>query len=287
MHSQMNAVFNDFYSAVKQYHLSLAYHHGRSATSWSWGMNYMDYGLITGTDASGNIYGQLRPVDWVMQVSASKKYLSKWNYGVSLKFIRSDYGEYRSSGIAADVGVLYSDSARGITASVAVRHLGFQLRPYDGSSRDDLPFDLQAGITKRLAHAPLSFSLTAQQLHRFDISYNDTSFNNENGLENASMKKFSADKLLRHLVAAMTVYIGDHLEAYAGYNFLRRRDLTIGAEGNGWTGFSIGAALLFEKIQIRYARAYYQPAAAYNQFGLNLPLNRYFGLGKWGERIGW
>ena len=26
---------------------------------------------------------------------------------------------------------------------------------------------------------------------------------------------------------------------------------------------------------------------AYNQFGLNMTLNQYFGLGKFGERIGW
>lgn len=44
---------------------------------------------------------------------------------------------------------------------------------------------------------------------------------------------------------------------------------------------------LFKKIQIRYARAYYQNNTAYNQFALNLVLNEYFGLGNFGQRIGW
>jgi len=44
---------------------------------------------------------------------------------------------------------------------------------------------------------------------------------------------------------------------------------------------------LFNKIQIRYARAYYQNNTAYDQFGLNLQLNKYFGLGKFGRRINW
>ena len=61
----------------------------------------------------------------------------------------------------------------------------------------------------------------------------------------------------------------------------------VGTEGNGLNGFSIGAGILFGKLQVRYARAYYQGNTAYNQFGLNLKLNEYFGLGKFGEKIGW
>jgi hypothetical protein len=47
----------------------------------------------------------------------------------------------------------------------------------------------------------------------------------------------------------------------------------------------VGAML--PKLQLRYARSYFQNSTAYNQIGLNLPLNQYFGLGKWGEKVGW
>jgi hypothetical protein len=50
---------------------------------------------------------------------------------------------------------------------------------------------------------------------------------------------------------------------------------------------NLGLGALLGKLQIRYARAYYQNNTAYNQFGINMQLNQYFGLGKWGGKIGW
>jgi hypothetical protein len=109
-----------------------------------------------------------------MQVSASRSYLEKWNYGATIKFINSNYGQYRSNGVAMDIGVLYSDTAHLFYASVLAKNMGFQLKKYNGADPDDLPFDLQVGITKRLENAPFSFSVSAHHLHRFNMQYNDT-----------------------------------------------------------------------------------------------------------------
>ena len=287
MHTQMNAVFNSMYDGIQSYHLSLAYHHQNIKTSFQWGLNYLNYGSIQQADAAGNIMGQFRPTDWVMQVSASRSYLSKWKYGATFKFINSNYGQYRSNGIAVDVGVLYYDSAKLFSASLLAKNMGTQLRKYDGTDPDDLPFDLQAGITKRLENSPFSFSFTAHHLHQFDIRYSDPEFNAGNGFENDSTKNFTLDKLFRHFVLATTVYIGDKVEVAAGYNYLVREELSIENTSNGLTGFSLGVSLLLNKLQIPYARSHYQNNTAYNQFGINMTLNQYFGLGKFGERIGW
>jgi hypothetical protein len=287
MHTQMNAVFNIFYADSKTYHLSLGYHSAELNTNFLWGLHYFSYGSIQETDASGNILGLLRPMDWMMQVSASRNYLQKWTYGVALKFINSNYGQYRSNGIAADVSVLFHDSTNLFSASILAKNMGLQLKKYNDGSAEDLPFDLVAGLSKRLAHAPFSFSITAHHLHQFDIRYNDTSFNNDNVIGANKDKKFAFDKIFRHFVVATQIYIGNNLEVSLGYNHLRRQELNIDKSGNGLNGFSVGVGALFNKIQIRYARAYYQNNTAYNQFGLNLQLNKYFGLGKFGERIGW
>lgn len=287
MHTQMNAVFNGFYDGITAYHLSFGYHHEKLNTNFLWGLNYLNYGNIQQTDASGNSYGNFRPTDWVMQVSASRSYMEKWNYGAALKFINSNYGQYRSNGIAVDVGVLYYDSVKLFSASVLAKNMGTQLKKYDGTDPDDLPFDLQVGLSKRLENAPFGFSFTAHHLHRFDINYNDTGFNGENGFSNESNKKFTFDKLFRHFVFATNIYLGDKVEIDVGYNYLRRQELNIGSDGNGLTGFSLGVSLLLNKLQIRYARSHYQNNTGYNQFGLNMTLNKYFGLGKFGEKIGW
>jgi hypothetical protein len=120
----------------------------------------------------------------------------------------------------------------------------------------------------------LGFSFTAQQLHHFDISYNDTSFNNENGV--VSENKF-INKLMNHFVLATHIYIGNNLEATIGYNHLRRSDLNIAGAANGLTGFSLGMRVKFSKLQILYARSNYQRNIAYNQFGLTVQLNQVFG----------
>ena len=287
MHSQLNAVFNSFYADIKVLHLALGYHSEKLNTNFLWGLNYFSYGSIQQTDASGNILGSLKPNDWVMHISASHSYMEKWNGGITLKYISSNYGQYRSNGIAMDVGVLYHDTAKLFSASMLAKNMGFQLKKYQGTTADDLPFDLEVGLTKRLEKAPFSFSITAHHLHQFDIRYNDTTFNQDNGIDNGKNSKISFDKIFRHFVFATTVYIGNNVELIAGYNYLRRKELSIGNAENGVTGFSFGAGAIFNKLQIRYARSYYQNNTAYNQFGLNLKLNEYFGLGKFGEKIKW
>jgi hypothetical protein len=269
------------------YHLSLGYYHARLNTTFLWGLNFLNYGNITATDASGNVYGNFHPTDWVMQVSASRSYLEKWKYGATLKFISSNYGQYRSNGVAVDVGVLYYDSTKLFSASILAKNMGTQLKKYDGTDPGDIPFDLEAGISKRLENSPFGFYLTAHHLHQFDIKYNDPVFNDQNGFANGTDKKFSFDQLFRHIVLATTIYLGDKVEVTAGYNYLKRKELSIGSSGNGLTGFSLGAALILPKLQIRYARSQYQNNTAYNQFGLNMTLNKYFGLGKFGQRVNW
>jgi hypothetical protein len=185
-----------------------------------------------------------------------------------------------------DIGLLYKDTAKLFSASFLIRNAGFQLLKYNGAAAGDLPFDLQAGITQRLKNAPFSFSFTAHHLHLFDITYNDTVFNNSNDFENSS-RGFSFDKLFRHVVLAATIHLDKKLEACIGYNHLRRKELNIGKDGNGLNGFSAGMAVLLNKIQIRFSRANYQNNTGYNQLGLNLKLNEYFGLGKFGKQIGW
>jgi hypothetical protein len=275
MHQQLHVSFNALYAEIKNYHATYGYHYKPWQTNIAAGVQFLNYGNITQTDAAGNNFGILRPTDYVLQLSASRKYLDKWQYGVSLKFIHSNYGIYRSSAIAMDAGVLYADTLRKVQASLLLKNMGTQIKKYAGSTADDLPFDIQLGITKRLANAPVQFSVTAHHLQKFDILYNDTVFNSQNGLSQNSSKKLTVDKLFRHFVFSTQVFISDKLEISAGYHHLRRRELSISNTANGLTGFSFGAGVLFRKIQIRYARSLYQNNSGYHQLGINLPLDKW------------
>lgn len=266
------------YAGIKNYHALLGYTSENLQTNFSLGTAYLDYGSIPQTDASGNVLGTFRPGDYVAQVSASRKYLERWYYGATIKFIHSNYGLYHSNGVALDAGVAWLDSAAQVQVSLVMKNMGVQLKKYEGTTGDDLPFDIEVGITKRLKNAPIQFSLTGVQLHQFDTRYNDTSFNNDNGFNPPGTAGVTLDKIFRHLIIATQFYIGDHLEITAAYNHLRRSELNIYSSTNGLNGFSLGVGVLFRKIQFRYARAYYQNNTAYNQFGLSLALNQFSAL---------
>lgn len=288
MHSQMNAVFNSYYAGIKAYHFSVGLHNQQLKTNFLWGVQYFNYGNITETDAGGNIMGSFRATDWVMQLEASRRYLDKWHYGATLKFISSNYGQYRSNGVAVDVGVLLIDSANFFSASLLVKNMGFQLKKYYGAKGEDLPFDMQIGISKRWEKSPFGLSVSAHHLHQFDIRYNDTTFNSDNDFDQGNNnQKFTFDKIFRHFVAAAHIYLGEKIEASIAYNHLRRQELNIGRATNGLNGFSLGMGVVLNKLQIRFARAYYQNNTAYDQLGMNLKLNEFFGLGKFGKNIGW
>ncbi len=74
--------------------------------------------------------GTFRPVDFTFQLTASRRYLEKWHYGITLKYIRSCYFDYRSAGLAADVGITFTDTARGWQAGLVATNMGTQFMKY-------------------------------------------------------------------------------------------------------------------------------------------------------------
>lgn len=280
MHAQLSANFNAFYAGIKNLHLQQVIYSNKLNTGFALGINYLNYGTIPQTDAAGNELGTFRPADFVIQVSASRKYEERWHYGLALKFIQSNYGLYKSSALAFDMGLTYTDTAHRLQAALVVKNMGGQLKAYDMTQKDELPFDVQLGISKRLKNAPIQFSATAYHLSRWNLQYNDTVFNNETGATAAKQGNLSVDNIFRHFVFAAQGYIGKNIELTLSYNYLRRQELKLYNASNGLNGFSLGVGLILQKLQIRYARSYYQNTTAYNQFGINIKLNEYFGLGR-------
>jgi len=274
MHKQLGLSFNDFYAGINSYHLSMGYHAEKLNTTFVYGVLFFNYGNAIETDPSGNILGEFKANDWVMQVSASRRYLEKWQYGATLKFINSSYGQYNANGMAVDVGLVYFDTSRLFTAGLVIRNMGAQLKQFEGAGKEELPFDLQLGVTKKLKDAPFAFSLTMHHLHRFDIRYNDTLYNSSNGFQQNGKGNYFFDKIFRHVVAATHIYLGEHVEATLGYNHLRRRELNIGNEGNGLNGFSGGIGIKSGKFDFQYAHSRYQNNSGYNHIGILLKMDR-------------
>lgn len=273
LHSQSTFTFNSLFAGTHNLHLSGVFHDQNSHTTFGGGISYLGYGNIPQTDAAGNILGEFRPADYLLQVSASKKYSDKVRYGASLKFMHSSYGIYKISGVAADLSMIYKDSGS-FQASIVLKNMGMQLSSEENREKGDLPFDMQIGLTKKLRNAPFQFSVTAHHIHQFDIRYQDTTFNRDNDIrdENATF----GGNLLRHFVVAVQFFPGKYLEFTTAYNFLKRKELSLANAPNGLVGFSMGAGVFIKRLQFRYSRSFYQQGQAYHHIGFNLFLEDYF-----------
>jgi hypothetical protein len=149
------------------------------------------------------------------------------------------------------------------------------LQTYDGSNRkEELPFDIQAGVTKRLQHAPFQFSLTFHHLQAFNTYYNDTTFRASEGEPGYANNSF-VQKLFSHAVLGMEIFPHEKIVLLAGYNFQRRQDLNAYNLTSGLNGFTFGAGLLLKQLQVRYATGFYQ-TTMFHQFSLNWKLGGFY-----------
>ena len=274
MHLQMGTVFNGQYAGINDYHWMLGYHDQGLGLNFALGAMFVDYGNITQTDPSGNVLGEFRPHDYAVQGTVAGKYLERWYYGFTFKYIGSDLGPYRSSGIAGDVGLNYQIADKGWQFGFVAANMGVQLRSYEGAGKEELPFDLRAGVSKRLLKAPFQFSLTLDHIHEWNLDYSDSAFDAATG---TTAKGGFARHLMEHVIIGAQLYASKYIEVSAGYNYLLRQELSVASTANGLTGVSFGVGVLLPQLTFRYARTAYQLNTGYNQIGVGLPLDRYLG----------
>jgi len=261
MDSWLHLSVKPYLADIKQYDFSGAKYISRKNIVVGWGVHYMDYGSVSMTDIAGNQMGNFHPNDYSLQVSASTNYLQNIHIGTTLKFIQSNYGLYKSNGLAMDIGLRYQPKSELSQVSVLIKNLGTQLKTY--GTKEELPFNLVVGWTKKLENAPFQFSLTAEKLSLWNLAYNDTSFNAQQGYTSPG----SLQKLFNHLILAGEVFIGEQVSVNLGYNFMRRFDLNIQGQQNAMNGFSTGLALQLPRLEIQYGNAFFQKNM-YHHFSL-------------------
>lgn len=271
MHQQISTSFYSFAEGVQQLGFVNAYHHQKSNTNIALGVQYLSYGSITQTDPSGNILGVFKPADYTIQFMLSHIYKTNWWVGLTTKYINSSYGQYHATGLAFDWGIAYLNSNKLLQVSFLAKNMGTQLSTYvPAAPKEELPFDLQLGITKKFENAPFQFSLTAHHLQQFNILYNDPIFNNLEG-DTRFNQKNTAQKIFTHLVFSSELILSDQLQINTGLNLMRRQSLNAYNMTNGLNGFTLGFGLHLNKLHIQYATGFYQQNL-FHQFSLNFNL---------------
>lgn len=208
--------------------------------TWAVSAQYMNYGSMKETTIDNIEQGSFSAKD--IAVAGTFAYLlsDRWSGGVTLRFISSSIASYNAIGIASDLGLNYYDEVHGWSISAVAKNLGGQVKAYQ-DRYEKIPIDLQLGVSKRLAAAPLRFSATLSRLNRWDTSF------------------------IQHVALGVDVFIGESIYIAGGYNFRRRDEMKI-SEGDGSSshgaGLSVGAGLTLKRFKLSAAYAKYHVSAS-------------------------
>lgn len=291
LHNQLGLNQNFYYSSIGVSNLLYGYHLPKINTSFALGVQYINYGTLTETDNIGNVYGTYRANDYNINLTASRQYGQHWRYGATLKWAHSKLYTNTASAILADIGVNYYDTASLWDIGIVAKNIGFMVDRYTTTnSAEPLPLDVQIGISKRFKHMPLRLMANMHHLYEWDIRYDnpaDAQTSLLGGTDTTTAtKRYFGEKLMRHFIFAAELTLAKRLTVTAAYNYLRRSEMLV-KDKPALAGFSFGAGLYLNKFQVHYARSYYSLAGAYNEIGLNMQLNQLFGIGKFGNKVGW
>ena len=208
--------------------------------------HYLGYGSMDETDALGNTIGTFSPKDLVAGVGYSYLLSDRWAGGANLKMAYSRIAEYSSLAIAVDLGLNYMDTDKDFSASVVMRNIGAQVKTFDGAV-ERVPFNLQAGFTKGLAHLPIEFSVTLTDLTRWKKG--DYYCPDDKGMKFTRLA-------LNHVVFGVEAKPADYLYIAAGYNFRRGYELKAAGKSH-MAGLSVGAGLNLRKFKLGLTWAVY------------------------------
>lgn len=207
---------------------------------------YVSYGRMKETAADGTVTGTFTAKD--MAVGASWAYMLTDNLsgGVTANLITSRYGSMSSVAIGVDLGLIWI-ADEGLTLGLAATNLGGQIKAFENTFQK-LPSDLCAGVSWKPEHAPLRFTLSMDNLTRWDSD--DFFFGQDDD-------KGFGEILKRHISLGADLCLTERFYIAMGLN-LRTRAEMAGKGNKGFTGMSIGTGLRLGKVMFDLSYGKYQ-----------------------------
>jgi len=234
------------------------------------------YGTMDAYDDGGNPTGTFSPSDYAITAGTAYQ-TGPFRLGANVHFLGSSIEQYQANALAFDLGALFIHPKRDFTIGITARNTGFALSNYTANSTLRLPFNLGFGLTYKLEHMPLRFSITSHNWQRFDITYLDP---NKIGKLDASgnevkEEKTFFDNFARHFVIGGEFVLTKSFNARVGYNHLINRELRLEDRARR-AGWSFGFMIKIKGLEVAYSRAIYSVAGGTNFVGVNMALNRFF-----------
>lgn len=246
---------------------SAMYGHNYNDNYFAAGVHYLDYGKMSYADENGNLLGtEFTAKDISINLMYARQLGPLFRVGVTLKPIFSVYEQYTSFAMGADVGGHFQIADSTFHMGIALRNIGWQLKAFYeddfGQHTEHLPLNLELGLSYRLAHAPIRFSLTLHNMQRWDIA----------PLE-SQVKWY--DMLIRHTIWAVDIVPkSEKFYLTVSYNHRRQAEMNI-VDAGGIAGFAFGAGVKVYKFRVGFAMSQYSKSNFTYQVSLSTDINSF------------
>ena len=246
---------------------SVMYGHNYKENYFAAGIHYLDYGQMQYADEMGNLLGTtFTAKDICVNLMYARQLGPMFRIGATIKPIFSVYEQYTSFALGADVGGHFQTTDSLFQMGLTLRNIGWQLKAFYeedfGQHTEMLPLNLELGMSLRLAHAPLRFSMTAHNLQRWDIAPREQ-----------NVKWY--DMLFRHTIWAIDIVPkSEKFYLTVSYNHRRQTEMTIN-DVRSMAGFAFGAGVKIYKFRLGFAMSQYTKSNFTYQVSLSTDINSF------------
>lgn len=273
---------NFFLSDIQHGYVAYAQNVPKLGFTFQAGLQYMNYGDIKQADEFGNITGKVAASETAFTLGGARALSDRLSLGLNVRLGLSTLDVYKASVLAADAGLMYADTASRFAVAVVVRNAGAQLSAYN-NIKEDIPFDLQIGVSKRLKYLPFRLGVVAHHLHQWNIRYNDPNLKEDDILQIGGSQTSSGkgnngvDNFFRHLTFNGEFLLGRNevFQIRFAYDHLRKKELSV-RNYRSLAGFSGGIGIKVKRFRIDMGYAAYHLAGGVLHLGIGTNLKDFF-----------
>lgn len=238
------------------------------------GIHYLDYGTMRYADENGNLTGgTFSARDICINAMYARQLGPYFTVGVTLKPIYSIYEAYSSFALGADVGGHYQTADSALHVGLALRNIGWQMKAFyseeSGQHTEMLPLNLELGLSYRLAHAPIRFSLTIHNMQKWYIGVP------QEVTEKTNKVKEGFDMAFRHTIWAIDIVPrSNKYYLTLSYNHRLHQEMNM-SETFSLSGFAAGVGVNIYKFRLGFAVSQYSRSNLTYQVSLSTDINSF------------
>ncbi len=219
------------------------------------GIRFLSWGSFERANEFGERDGTFSASDVALTVGAARAYNERLRYGANLHVIYSSIASFNASALAIDIGGAYVVPESDFVASVTVSNAGLTLSSF-GETADELPFDVRLAVSKKLAHLPLTVSVTAFDLHN---------------LGDPPAEAAGIGAMFQYLTLAGELHFSPAFRVRIGYNHRKHESLRQKSRLD-FAGLGIGAGIRVRNIRFDYAYNSWSSLGGLNQVTIGTTL---------------